>query len=110
NDAGIPEVPYTPIEPSFELGRLVVDARNLPAQLAQAVLENRDYMRVCANPDCAVPYFLAKRSTQKYCEAGVCVHEASKEYKRKWWRETRGATAKPAKKTTRNKATKKGKK
>lgn len=39
----------------------------------------------CANPGCASPYFLKKRRTQKYCEAGPCVQYAQRQYALRWW-------------------------
>jgi hypothetical protein len=45
---------------------------------------------VCANPDCPNPYFIRKRKSQKYCEAGPCVEQAQREQKRKWWNRNRG--------------------
>jgi len=107
--AGILDAPYVPISPSLELGRLIVDPRNLAAQLAQGVLEHHERMKVCANPECVIPYFLAKRRTQKYCEEGICVNYAARQYKRDYWRKTFGAgSPKPKNKTTK-KGTKHGK-
>ena len=48
---------------------------------------------ICANPDCPNPYFIRKRKTQKYCEAGPCVNEALKGQKLKWWKNNRGKDA-----------------
>jgi hypothetical protein len=45
---------------------------------------------ICANPSCPNPYFIRKRKTQKYCEAGPCVDQAQREQKRKWWKRNRG--------------------
>ena len=39
----------------------------------------------CANPECANPYFLRKRRTQKYCEAGPCVAYAQRRYSLSYW-------------------------
>lgn len=41
----------------------------------------------CGNPDCAAPYFLKTRKTQKFCEAGACVSYAQRQYAMKWWNE-----------------------
>jgi hypothetical protein len=49
---------------------------------------------ICANKDCPNPYFIRKRKTQKYCEAGPCVAQAQKEQKREWWNKNRGKGAK----------------
>jgi hypothetical protein len=44
--------------------------------------------RRCANPECAAPFFFAKRHTQKYCSP-ECSDPAQVEQKRLWWRENR---------------------
>jgi hypothetical protein len=49
--------------------------------------------RHCPNPDCATPYFLAKKG-QKYCSE-VCALPFRLESKRRWWSENRGASSKP---------------
>src|SRR5262249_48585119 len=58
--------PYLPFFPSLEFGSILLDTRNLHAQMTQAVLERIENMRICGNPDCVNPYFLARRSDQKY--------------------------------------------
>jgi len=40
---------------------------------------------ICANPDCVRPYFIRRRKTQKYCEAGACTAEAQRRQKLDWW-------------------------
>jgi hypothetical protein len=44
-----------------------------------------DKPSICANPECAAPYFIRKRSTQKYCEAGPCVAYGARQRANKWW-------------------------
>lgn len=39
----------------------------------------------CANPHCVAPYFIKKRKTQKYCEAGPCVSYAQRQAALRWW-------------------------
>jgi hypothetical protein len=48
---------------------------------------------ICANKDCPNPFFIRKRKTQKYCEAGPCVERAQREQKRLWWARNRGRGA-----------------
>jgi hypothetical protein len=49
----------------------------------------RDYwagrIGICANQKCPNPYFIRKRKTQKYCEAGPCTGEAQRQQKLNWW-------------------------
>jgi len=49
---------------------------------------------ICANENCPNPYFIRKRKTQKYCEAGPCVEEAQRKHRREWWNRNRGKGAK----------------
>jgi hypothetical protein len=41
---------------------------------------------VCENPDCPAPYFIRKRKTQKFCEAGPCVEYGARLRANKWWK------------------------
>jgi hypothetical protein len=43
---------------------------------------------ICANPDCQSPYFIKKRTTQKFCESGPCTEYAQRQYALKWWNRT----------------------
>lgn len=45
-----------------------------------------DLMRLCPNPTCPAPYFIAKRRSQKYC-SDACSLPAQREFKKAWWRE-----------------------
>lgn len=40
---------------------------------------------VCAHPNCPAPYFIKKRKTQKFCEAGPCVEYGARQRANKWW-------------------------
>jgi len=44
-----------------------------------------DSARHCANPECATPYFFAKRRGQKFCSS-ECAAPAQREHKRNWWK------------------------
>jgi|SRR5215469_8981493 len=46
----------------------------------------RGITKVCGNPDCPVPYFLAKRKDQKFCERGGCTAYAQRKYALGWWK------------------------
>ncbi len=45
---------------------------------------------ICANPECAAPYFIRKRNTQKYCDAGPCLAYGARQRANKWWGEHGG--------------------
>jgi hypothetical protein len=46
---------------------------------------NAGKLGTCANPDCVAPYFIKKRRTQKFCEAGPCTAYAARQYTKQWW-------------------------
>jgi hypothetical protein len=80
------------MEPSVDEGDDIEDrsedARrwgNIVAALYQS-LKIADRMRVCGNPECLAPFFLARRRSQKYCSA-ACAAPAVRELKRAWWNE-----------------------
>jgi hypothetical protein len=78
---------YVPFECSIGAGRLVPDFVNLRAMLIQGVLENWNDFKLCSNPDCVTPYFIAKRKDQVVCDAEICKAERQREHALKWWRD-----------------------
>jgi hypothetical protein len=69
---------------------LEFDRRNFLGQLVIGILENWPNMAKCANPECVVPYFFAKRVTQRYCERGECTRYALQKKAREHWRRKYG--------------------
>lgn len=55
---------------------------------------------LCENPECPAPYFVKRRRTQKFCEAGACTDYAHRQYALKWWN-TDGKSRRDAKKAKR---------
>ncbi len=51
----------------------------------------RDYFAgktaICANPNCAQPFFVKGKSKQKLCESRECAAFAQRQYALKWWNE-----------------------
>jgi hypothetical protein len=80
---------YLPFECSISVGRLVPDFVSLRAMLIQGVFEHWNFFKFCANPDCAAPFFIAKRKDQTVCDAEVCKAEKQREHALKWWRANR---------------------
>ncbi len=56
--------------------------------------QERNRTAICINRKCPRPYFIRRRKTQKYCEAGPCLARAQREQKREWWKRNRGKRAK----------------
>jgi hypothetical protein len=44
-----------------------------------------DKTGICANPECVAPYFIKKRKTQIFCEAGPCVIYKQRKYALDYW-------------------------
>lgn len=82
-----PEYMVFPWTPDIRTGRLLPNPRDLPVRLVMAVLEHYPRLAKCANPECVVPYFIAKRKSQRFCERGECTRYAQNQYALKWWRE-----------------------
>jgi hypothetical protein len=80
---------YSAFQCSIESGRLVPDFGSFRAMLIQGVLEHWHQMKICANPDCQAPYFIAKRKDQTVCTAEKCKAEKQKIHALKWWRKNR---------------------
>lgn len=62
--------------------------------------------KLCVNPGCQTPYFLASRRSQQYCSE-LCALPAQRKSQRKWWaangpdwRRSRAAEQKPGRKKT----------
>lgn len=50
------------------------------------VMDSARNLHYCGNPECPAPYFLAKKSSQRFCSE-VCAQGAQREAKRNWWNE-----------------------
>ena len=106
--ANCPPIDYAPFYCSVKSGKLVPDVRSLRAMLIHGIFEHSSLMKICTNPDCAAPYFVAKRRDQVLCDAGDCKAQRQREHARNWWNENR-AKKSPKKTKTAPKSAKKGK-
>jgi hypothetical protein len=75
--------------------KLVPEWLDMRGLLIQGVFDNWKYLKVCANADCAAPYFIAKRKDQTVGDAEACKSERQREHARKWWKENRARTQGP---------------
>jgi hypothetical protein len=48
------------------------------------LLRNSPRVKLCANPDCQHPYFIASRPIQRYCSP-ACLRPFQNKWKRDWW-------------------------
>lgn len=44
------------------------------------------FVKLCANPNCPAPYFIADKTTQRYCSES-CAEVLQTAYKLQWWKE-----------------------
>ena len=96
---------FSPFHCSIGAARLVPVPEFIRANLIQGVFEHWPNFKICANPDCAAPYFIAKRKDQTVCDAEICKVEKQRQHALKWWNENR---AKKSQKEAVNRPTKKG--
>jgi hypothetical protein len=80
---------YNPFHCSVEAARLIPDSETIRGNLIQGVFEHWPNFKFCANPDCAAPYFIAKRKDQTVCDAGICKAEKQRQHALRWWNENR---------------------
>lgn len=86
--------------------RLPQPPKELPIEKAfDYLLKHHQRTRYCPNPECAAPYFFAKRHTQKYCSE-KCAQHCERESKRRWWAEhgEEWRTARQSKKPSKRRA------
>lgn len=75
------------VRPSVRAGGIEFATENLWSFLCLLFLRDNAAGRtkVCANPDCTAPYYLAKRKDQRFCARGECTAYAQRQYTLKWW-------------------------
>jgi hypothetical protein len=60
-----------------------------PLEIVGQYLSNIEkWMRVCSNPECVSPFYIARKRASKYCSAD-CALPAQRASKLRWWRENR---------------------
>lgn len=70
-------------------GEIQPDVQRPLALLAYCAHLCHNRMRVCANPDCPAPYFVAGRRDQRFCSP-ICAAPAKREAKLRSWRKHKG--------------------
>ena len=79
------------VKVDWDRGKLVLEYEGL-SQIQKSIYELLQVSRlakVCANPKCAAPYFIAKKIIQQYC-SDDCKYEARKQHQNAYW-ERRGS-------------------
>ena len=74
------------IKVDWQRSQFVYEPRTEFQTAVYALFRQSALAKVCANPDCVAPYFIAGRATQRYCSDG-CAQVFQREWKRRWWKE-----------------------
>lgn len=72
---------------SFKSGQIELLPEDLWSTICLLFLRDRAAHKIgfCENPDCAQPYFIRRKVTQKFCTSGTCTEYAQRCYALKWW-------------------------
>ena len=82
-----PEWPWPPqLKVDWHRGEFVYIPRSKLQEAIYALFRRSALVKVCANQDCAAPYFIAGKTAQRYCSDG-CAQVFQREWKRRWWKE-----------------------
>ncbi len=71
---------------NWQRGEFVYKPRNEFQGAMHELFRRSLFVKVCANPDCPAPYFIAHKTAQRYCEE-ACAKVFQREWKRRWWNE-----------------------
>jgi hypothetical protein len=70
----------------WQRGQFVYVPKSKLQEAIYALFRRSPLVKVCANSDCAAPYFIARKGTQRYCSDG-CAQVFQRECKLRWWKE-----------------------
>lgn len=70
----------------WQRGQFTYDPKTKFQQALYQLFRNAAWAKVCANPDCSAPYFIADKVNQRYC-SDACAKVFQQEWKRRWWTE-----------------------
>jgi hypothetical protein len=71
---------------NWQRGEFVYKPRSEFQGAVYKLFQRSPFVKVCANPDCPAPYFIAHKTAQRYCEE-ACAKVFQREWKRRWWNE-----------------------
>jgi hypothetical protein len=76
----------TQVDLDWERGQFVYEPRTEFQKALYQLFRQSARAKVCDNPDCPAPYFIANKTIQRYC-SDECAQVFQQESKRKWWAE-----------------------
>jgi hypothetical protein len=91
----------------WKRGELMYKPQNDFEKAVYALFRNSKLAKVCGNPDCPAPLFIAQRKSQCYCGED-CAQVYQKEWKRKWWK-NRGSSRRQKQRASKRRSKKGGK-
>jgi hypothetical protein len=71
---------------NWQTGEFVYKPRSEFQGAVHELFRRSPFVKVCANPACPAPYFIAHKTAQRYCEE-ACAEVFQREWKRRWWKE-----------------------
>jgi hypothetical protein len=82
-----PDWPWPPqLKVDWQRGEFVYIPRSEFDEAVYTLFRRSALSKVCANPDCPAPYFIAGRTTQQYCSE-KCSGVLQRTHKLRWWKE-----------------------
>ncbi len=76
----------TQVVPDWRRGRFIYKPRTDFQHALYLLVSKSRLAKVCENPDCPAPYFIARKVVQRYCSDG-CAGLFQRDWKRRWWAE-----------------------
>jgi hypothetical protein len=100
-----PLVPKGSFEADWRRSGLVYHPETQLQKALYLLLQSSARAKVCANPDCPAPYFIAKKLRERYCSL-ECVRPFQRQSKLDWWnrvgRERRSKRSTPKRRSKRS--------
>jgi hypothetical protein len=74
---------------AFKAGRAELVAEDLWSAICVFFLRDQSAHKtgICENPHCSAPYFIKRRKTQLFCQAGPCVEYGARVRANRWWKD-----------------------
>jgi len=90
----------------WKRGEIIYAPQNEFERALYSLFRNSSLAKVCENPDCSAPLFIASRKSERYCSED-CARVFQREWKRNWWKE-KGSKLRREQRTEKRKAKKEG--
>jgi hypothetical protein len=76
----------SPFTLDWERSLIVYQPKTEFQRAVYALFRKSELAKVCRNPNCPAPFYVARKTTQRYC-SDKCAEVFQQEWKRKWWAE-----------------------